>query len=65
MNNWSLPKLKDFPASIQEVVRIELKEGVLIFRASATVQTRIEKLLAKQQESNISLEEEQELDCYK
>lgn len=66
MNSWLLPKLKDFPTSLpaEGAVRIELEEGVPIFRASATVQTRIEKLLVKQQESNISLEEEQELDFY-
>lgn len=60
-----LPKLKSLPASLpaEGAVRIEL-EGVPIFRASEVVQTRIEALLAKQQESPLSAEEEQELDCY-
>jgi hypothetical protein len=41
-----------------------MEEGVPIFRASATVQTRIETLLAKQQATGLSAEEEQELDSY-
>jgi hypothetical protein len=43
---------------------MELVEGIPIFRASSLVQTRIEALLAKQQDKPLSLEEEEELDCY-
>ncbi|WP_442946899.1 hypothetical protein [Nostoc sp. CMAA1605] len=45
-------------------IRIELVEGVPIFRASSLVQGRIEALLIKQKESTITLEEEKELDEY-
>jgi uncharacterized protein YnzC (UPF0291/DUF896 family) len=41
-----------------------LEEGVPIFRASEAVQARIETLLAKQKDSPLSIEEEQELDSY-
>ncbi len=61
-----LPKLQQLPISlpIDGAVRIELEEGIPIFRASSTVQSRIDILLAKQQDSPLQLEEEQELDCY-
>ncbi|MFM7449900.1 MAG: hypothetical protein ACKO24_15055 [Leptolyngbyaceae cyanobacterium] len=61
-----LPKLHSLPASlpIEGAVRIELEEGIPIFRASGAVQSRIEALLIKQQELPLSQEEEQELDRY-
>jgi hypothetical protein len=61
-----LPKLDRLPASIpiEGAVRIELEEGIPMFRATAIVQTRVEELLNKQQESPLSEEEEQELDRY-
>jgi hypothetical protein len=43
---------------------MELVEGVPIFRASNIVQTRIEALLAKQQDDILSPAEEEELDFY-
>ncbi|MGA7953061.1 MAG: hypothetical protein WCA07_06015 [Gloeobacterales cyanobacterium] len=55
-----LPKLKSLPA--YGAVEIKLEEGIPIFRASEAVQARIEILLAKQKESPLSVEEEQELD---
>lgn len=63
----SLPtKLQNLPTSlpIEGAVRIDLVEGILIFRASSTVQNHIEELLAKQQTALLNPEEEQELDCY-
>jgi hypothetical protein len=45
-------------------VRIELVEGVPIFRASNLVQGRIEALLIKQKESVLTSDEEKELDEY-
>lgn len=45
-------------------VRIELVEGMPIFRSTTIVQTRIESLLAKQQDETLSLAEEGELDSY-
>lgn len=61
-----LPKLQSLPMNlpIDGAVRIELEEGIPIFRASSAVQNRIEILLAKQQDSKLDPEEEQELDCY-
>ena len=60
------PKLQSLPATlpVEGAVRIELEDGVPIFRASNVVQTRIETLLLKQQASELSPDEEQELDRY-
>ena len=59
-------KLSHLPNSLplDGAVRIELLEGVPIFRASSLVQRRIEALLIKQKEFTLSLEEEKELDEY-
>jgi len=61
-----LPKLQSLPATlpVEGAVRIELEEGIPIFRASSAVQTRIEALLSKQQEFQLNPDEEQELDRY-
>jgi hypothetical protein len=61
-----LPKLRSFPQNLplEGAVRMELVEGVPIFRASSLVQTRIDALLAKQQDNVLSSTEEEELDCY-
>ena len=61
-----LPRLHSLPASlpVEGAVRIELEEGVPIFRASDKVQERIVALLVKQQSSQLSAKEEQELDQY-
>lgn len=60
------PKLNSLPTTlpIEGAVRIDLEEGIPVFRASSTVQSRIEELLTKQQKSPLSAEEEKELDCY-
>ncbi len=49
---------------LEGAVRIELVEGVPIFRASSVVQERIETLLFEQQISQLTPDEEQELDSY-
>ena len=61
-----LPKLRSFPQNLplDGAVRIELVEGIPIFRSTNVVQTRIESLLAKQQDETLSLAEEGELDSY-
>jgi hypothetical protein len=61
-----LPKLHNLPKSlpIEGAVRIELIEGIPIFRASSTVQERMDTLLEKQQTSLLNSQEEQELDLY-
>jgi hypothetical protein len=61
-----LPNLRSLPQNlpIEGAVRMELVEGVPIFRASSLVQTRIEALLVTQQDRALSPAEEEELDCY-
>jgi HNH endonuclease len=61
-----LAKLESLPATlpIKGAVRIELEEGVPIFRATGIVQARIEELLLKQKENSLSQQEEQELNSY-
>ncbi|BAY75249.1 hypothetical protein NIES25_16670 [Nostoc linckia NIES-25] len=59
-------KLSHLPNSLplDGAIRIELVEGVPIFRASSLVQGRIEALLTKQKELTLTSEEEKELDEY-
>ena len=61
-----LPKLQNLPNTfpVEGAVRIELVEGIPIFRASSTVRERIEELLEKQQILILDSEEERELDLY-
>jgi len=61
-----LPRLKALPQSLplEKAVRIELQEGLPIFRASSLVQNRVEELLYKQRESKITAKEDQELSLY-
>jgi hypothetical protein len=60
-----LPKLSHFPATLptEGAVRLELEEGIPVFRASDAVQTRIETLLAKHKAVSLSEAEIQELDA--
>jgi len=66
MTSRLLPTLQNLPTTfpIDGAVRIELAEGIPIFKASTTVQERIEALLNKQQSESLTLEENQELDRY-
>jgi hypothetical protein len=61
-----IPKLSVLPAALplEGAVRIELQQGVPIFRASTSVQERIETLLHKQQISEVTETEAQELAQY-
>ena len=61
-----LPRLNNLPITlpIEGAVRIELEEGIPIFRASSAVRTRIEELLLKQKEAPLEQAEERELDSY-
>ncbi len=61
-----LPRLKALPQSLplEQAVRIELQEGVPIFRASSLIQNRIEELLYKQRDSKLMANEDQELSLY-
>ncbi|MEG4943146.1 hypothetical protein [Microcoleus sp. F4-D5] len=61
-----LPKLENLRDTlpIEGAVRIELVEGIPIFRASTAVKNRIQELLDKQQTFPLNTEEEQELNLY-
>jgi hypothetical protein len=61
-----LPQLRTLPTTLplDNAVRIELEEGVPVFRATSTVQERIEFLLEKQGDTKLTKQEEQELDLY-
>ena len=61
-----LPKLENLPSNLplEGAVRLELEQGIAIFRVSSLVQSRIETLIHKNQDQPLSPEEEKELDCY-
>lgn len=62
----AFPRLHSLPRTLplEGAVRIEMEEGVPLFRASSTVQGRIETLMAKQKAAGLTEEEEKELDRY-
>ena len=61
-----LPKLENLRDTlpIEGAVRIELVEGIPIFKASTAVKNRIQELLDKQETLPLNPEEEQELNLY-
>lgn len=61
-----LPNLQQLPASLplEGAVRIELQEGIPIFKASGAVQERVQFLLDRMKEVGLSEAEELELDQY-
>jgi len=61
-----IPRLKRLPATmpVEASVRIEIEEGIPIFRVAASVQGRIERLIVKQQAASLSSAEGEELDRY-
>jgi hypothetical protein len=61
-----LPTLKSLPAHlpIDGAVRIELEEGVPIFRVTDRIQARIEELLDSRRDVSLTQAGEQELDSY-
>ena len=60
------PKLAGLPPSVpaDNLIRIELQEGVPVFRASSYVQKRIDLLLRKQIESDLTKAEKDEIERY-
>jgi hypothetical protein len=60
------PSLQSLPTSlsIEGAVSIVIEEGIPIFRASQTIQNRIEELLRKQTDEILSPEEIAEFDRY-
>lgn len=61
-----LPRLSSLPGTLpaEGALCIELQEGIPVIRASVSVQNRIETLLTRQQESELSATEAEELDRY-
>jgi len=61
-----MPRLRALPATLpaEGAVQIELVEGIPVFRATHAIQSRIETLLRKEQETGLSAEESEELDRY-
>lgn len=61
-----LPKLEKLPKTLplEEAVRIELVDGIPIFKASSKISQKIEELLRKQKTVVLDGEEETELDLY-
>jgi len=59
-------RLRRLPATLplEGSVRIEMQEGVPVFRASGAIQARIETLLFRQREGRLSVGEQDELDRY-
>jgi hypothetical protein len=60
------PRLPDLPLSLPQegAIRIELEEGIPIFRASSVVQQRIASLLSQLQAAELTPQEQAELDAY-
>ena len=58
------PRLYSLPKALplEGAVRIDLEEGIPVFRASAFIQARIEKLLLKEREARLSVQGKRELD---
>lgn len=60
------PKLMNLPPSVpsDNLINIELQEGVPVFRASSYVQKRIDLLVRKQRENDLSKAEKDEIERY-
>jgi hypothetical protein len=61
-----LSKLQALPQTfpIEGAIRLDVEEGIPVFRASSIVQGRIVELLDKQQSALMTREEDEELDLY-
>ena len=69
MNNQAiqqLPKLKNIKKNLinDRAVNLKVEHGVVIFRASKEMQSRIEELLEKNKSGSLKAEEESELTTY-
>lgn len=61
-----VPTLQSLPATLprEGAIELELQQGVLIFRIAKSVQDRIESLLDKQRDAELTSAEEKELQEY-
>ncbi len=68
MNNsqFTIPKLNHLPETLVRdgSVHLELEQGIVVFRASTSVQRRIATLLERQKSTALTIEEENELTGY-
>lgn len=65
MNDFLIQKFPKLKKAIKEnSVRLEVEQGVVIFRASKEMQSRIEDLLEKNKSSILTKDEETELSAY-
>ncbi len=65
MNNFLIQQFPKLKKAIKEnSVRLESEQGVVIFRASKEMQTRIEDLLEKNKSDSLTKNEEIELSAY-
>lgn len=62
----TIPKLKHLPETLLRdgSIHLELEQGIVVFRASASVQERINELLDKQKAKTLTAEEEREMFGY-
>lgn len=65
-NQFIIPKLNRLPETLSRdgAVHLELERGIVIFRASAAVQERIDELVDKQKSDALTADEERELAGY-
>jgi len=61
-----IPKLENLPQTMpkENAVRLELEQGVIIFRASSEVQEQIEDLLEKNKTASLTATEAAELEAF-
>ncbi|HRH41537.1 MAG TPA: hypothetical protein PKY82_07840 [Pyrinomonadaceae bacterium] len=65
MNDFLIQQFPKLKKAIKEnSVRLEIEQGVVIFRASKEMQTRIEHLLEKNKSDSLTKNEEIELSAY-
>lgn len=64
--NKQIPKLENLPLILprERAVRLEIEQGVVIFRASTEVRERIENLLEKHKTNSLTSDEKKELEAY-
>jgi uncharacterized protein YnzC (UPF0291/DUF896 family) len=61
-----IPKLDKLPRTMpkENAVRLELEQGIVVFRASKEIQQRIEDLLEKNEKNSLTAKEMKELEAY-
>ena len=66
LSKQAFPRLRNLPPTLplEGAIRMELQEGIPIFRSSNSVQERIEWLVDKQQDAELTEKEVEELERY-